>query len=364
MDVKLHKLQVTNFRNLNSDIFEFSDNINCIFGDNGNGKTNILEAIYYLINRKSFRKNTSFPQIISIESEKPEILFSSILKEDKNLFPYTGKWALKNTEWYIDNKPTKKKPNLKTVFINPFDSYSFHSIPSFRRDWFDSLFSKLSEPYKKNLKQFTDSLKFRNNLLSKRPAQFREQIKAIDPTLAEHTFNLLKMRYEFIEGIESYCTDIFRTIFHEDHQLKINMDSKFKNLSVSEIANYYNESLQKDEIMYKTHYGIHRDDYVLQFDGFNSYEYCSLGQQKMSFLSLIFAYIELFRYKFNSYPIVLIDDVSGELDSRRWKNLIDYLRDKKFQVMITTANENFKEKLESIEESKKFYIENGYLNQV
>jgi DNA replication and repair protein RecF len=207
-------------------------------------------------------------------------------------------------------------------------------------------------------------LKFRNNLLSKRPSQFREQIKAINPSLAQHTFDLLKLRYEFIEGIESYCTTIFKTIFHEDHLLKINMDSKFRNSTVAEITNYYNESLPKDELMFKTYYGIHRDDYVLQFDGFNSYEYCSLGQQKMSFLSLIFAYIELFRYKFNSYPIVLIDDVSGELDSRRWKNLIDYLRDKKFQVMITTANENFKEKLESIEESKKFYIENGYLNQV
>jgi DNA replication and repair protein RecF len=111
--------------------------------------------------------------------------------------------------------------------------------------------------------------------------------------------------------------------------------------------------------MYKTHYGIHRDDYVFHFDGFNSFEYCSLGQQKMSFLSLIFAYIELFRYKYTSYPIVLIDDVSGELDSRRWKNLITYLKDKKFQVMITTANENFRKELESIEESTKFYIENG-----
>ncbi len=83
----------------------------------------------------------------------------------------------------------------------------------------------------------------------------------------------------------------------------------------------------------------------------------------MSFLSLIFAYIELFRYKFTSYPIVLIDDVSGELDSRRWKNLIYYLRDKKFQVMITTANENFKKELEKIEESRKFFISNGHVEQ-
>ncbi len=361
MEVKLHKLQVTNFRNLNTDVYEFSDNINCIFGNNGNGKTNILEAIHFLANRKSFRKNTSFPQIISIESEKPEILFSSIIKEENNLFPYTGKWSLKNHEWYIDNKITKKKPNLKTVFINPFDSYSFHSIPAFRREWFDSLFSKLSSEYKSTLKKFNDSLKFRNSLLSKRPPQYRDQIKAIDPLLAENTVALLKLRYEFLTELEKYCTKIFRDIFDEVHELKINLDSKFKSKTVDEVHQFYNESLPKDEIMFKTSYGIHRDDYVLQFDGFNSYEYCSLGQQKMSFLSLIFAYIELFRYKFTSYPIVLIDDVSGELDSRRWKNLIDYLKDKKFQVMITTANENFRKKLESIEESKKFYIENGYV---
>ena len=363
MDLKLHKLQVTNFRNLNPDIFEFSDNINCIFGNNGNGKTNLLEAIHFLINKKSFRKNTSFPQMISIESEKPEILFSSILKQEDNYFPYTGKWSLKNHEWFTDNKPTKQKLNLKTVFINPFDSYSFHSIPSFRREWFDGIFSKISPNYKKALKNFNNSLKFRNNLLSKKPYKYRDQIKAIDPVLSENTVILLEMRYEYIAGIENYCSEIFKTIFDESHDLKIVMDSKFKGKSASEILEFYNNSLHKDEIIYKTQYGIHRDDYVLHFDGFNSYEYCSLGQQKMSFLSLIFAYIELFRYKFRSYPIVLIDDVSGELDSRRWKNLIDYLQDKKFQVMITTANESFKKKLESIEESKKFYIENGCVKQ-
>ena len=143
--------------------------------------------------------------------------------------------------------------------------------------------------------------------------------------------------------------------------MKIVLNSKFKNLSIEEIKSFYENSLEKDEIIQKTQYGIHRDDYTFHFDGFNSFEYCSLGQQKMSFLSLIFAYIELFRYKFNSYPIVLIDDVSGELDGRRWKNLINYLIKKNFQVMITTANENFRKELESIKESTKFYIENGYV---
>src|SRR5690606_34270057 len=94
-------------------------------------------------------------------------------------------------------------------------------------------------------------------------------------------------------------------------------------------------------------------------DGLNSYDYCSLGQQKMSYLSLLFAYIELFRYKYTSYPIVLIDDVSGELDRFRWQKLVEYLEKSEFQVLITTANEKFKEELERIVGASKLYVESG-----
>ena len=84
----------------------------------------------------------------------------------------------------------------------------------------------------------------------------------------------------------------------------------------------------------------------------------------MSYLSLVFAYIELFRYKFNSYPIVLIDDISGELDKDRWQKLVDHLDKKKFQVLITTANESFKNKLEKIKDVRKIYISSGKITYV
>ena len=363
MDLKLLKLQTTNFRNLNSDILDFSSGINCIFGNNGNGKTNILEAIHYLINRKSFRKNTSFPQIISIESEQPEIIFSSFIGNEDSRFTYTGKVSVNSNQWFRDNTSTKSRLDIETVFINPFDSYSFHTIPAFRREWFDTHLSKLSREYKTTLKNFNQSLKFRNKLLAKKPPNYIEQIKAINPQLSEYSFYLLNERKAFIESLSDYCGKTFKIIFDEVHELKIILESKLDNMTLEQIKVFYNDSIQKDDILCKTQYGIHRDDYVFNFDGFNSFEYCSLGQQKMSFLSLIFAYIELFRYKFKTYPLVLIDDVSGELDSRRWENLIEYLEAKKFQVFITTANENFRKKLEEIKDSKKFYVDNGDIEQ-
>ena len=123
-------------------------------------------------------------------------------------------------------------------------------------------------------------------------------------------------------------------------------------------------NIQKDLIIGHTEKGIHRDDFVLLFNGLNAFDFCSLGQQKMAYLSLVFAYIELFRYKNISYPIVLIDDISGELDRCRWGRLVDFLQQKEFQVLITTANEEFRKELERIDGAKKFFVKKGEIKTI
>ena len=365
MHLKISKLQVTNFRNLNSDVINFGPNINCIFGDNGNGKTNILEAVNVLVTRKSFRKNTTFSQFLSMDGEKPEIIFSSIFSdsnEDSSL-TYSGKFHPEGSQWYMDSIPTKKKIDTRTVFINPFDSNYFHSVGSFRRKWIDSHLSQLNDIYKKNLNKYNTALKFRNSLLSKKPPKYREQITAIDMELAQYSVFLTESRKAFLVELRDYCGKIFQEIFSEEHDLNIVLDTKFSNFSVEQVYEILQKNLEKEEIIGRTVYGVHKDDYVLLFDGINSFDYCSLGQQKMSYLSLLFAYIELFRYKFSSFPIVLIDDVSGELDRHRWQRLIGYLRDRKFQVLITTANEKFKEELEKIEGARRIYVDQGAITE-
>ena len=115
---KISKLQVTNFRNLQPDIIEFNSGINCILGENGNGKTNILEALHVLSTRKSFRKNTGFPQFLGIDCEKPEIIFSSVFLDDQETkLSITGKMDSNSTHWFVDGHPMKKKIDLKLVFI-------------------------------------------------------------------------------------------------------------------------------------------------------------------------------------------------------------------------------------------------------
>jgi len=357
---KISKLQVTNFRNLNPDIITFNNGINCILGENGNGKTNILEAINVLATKKSFRKNTSFPQFLSIDGGKPEIIFSSVFENNNaEKFSYTSKMTNDSTLWFVDGNPVKKKLEIKIVFINPFDSYGFHNNASDRREWIDYFLSQLDSNYKKNLAKYTIALRFRNTLLKKKPHKYKEQIIASDGEFSILSMYLTARRLEFVKEIEPFIGETFQQIFSEKHNLQINLDSRIINLSAINVQKIYLNNLEADCERGHTSYGPHKDDYVLLFNGLNSFDFCSLGQQKMSYLSLLFAYIELFRYKYISYPIVLIDDVSGELDQHRWRRLVEYLEKREFQVLITTANEKFKEELDRISGANKIHIKNG-----
>ena len=126
-NLKISRLQVQNFRNLYPEVVEFGPGINCIVGRNGNGKTNILEAIYFLSTKKSFRKKAGFPQLLSIDGEKPEIIISSVFKDhENNLIPLTARLENQSSSWFLSGKQIKRKPPIKVVFINPFDSYNFH----------------------------------------------------------------------------------------------------------------------------------------------------------------------------------------------------------------------------------------------
>lgn len=356
----VEKISVKNFRNLENQIVELKRGINCVFGQNGNGKTNLLEAIYFLANRKSFKKNTSFPQILSLDSEEPEILFQSLLLNEKEeKISYSAKINNTKNEYYYNGRKAVKKPFLPTVFLNPFDSYSFHLQASARRQWIDNYFSLLSETYKSCLSKYNQAIKFRNSLVSKKPNEFRKQLKAIDYEVAKYSIDLIQKRQDLLIEINEYLSATFMKLFSEEHELKIVLETKFVNLGIEEIYARLQDGVEKDLVLGHTNYGVHRDDYTLFFDDYNAYEICSLGQQKMSYLSLIFAYIELFKYKFKTYPVVLIDDVSGELDKVRWGNLISYLSEKEFQTLITTANDEFKSELEKIEGAQRFLIREG-----
>ncbi len=356
------KIKAENYRNLSQEsVFELSPKLNCIFGNNGNGKTNLLELIYYLIKRKSFRTNTSFPQLLSTDSAKPEILIHAIIEEVKNkkILSLSGKINEKEQAWFLENRPLKRKIDGTVVFIGPFDSFHFHNNPSFRRSWFDFSISSFNKEYKTTLSKLNKLIRHRNALLKKRDRNVLGEIKALDENITPCSYKILKMRQDCLVEMNPIIVKIFKEIFSEEHDLKIEIKSHFENLGPQEIKTIMHSNIEKEMMIGHTEKGIHRDDFIFFFDGLNSFEFCSLGQQKMALLSLIFAYIELFRYKVYSYPIVLLDDISGELDRDRWVKLINFLGHKTFQGFISTANESFMNELNKIPCANKITISDG-----
>ncbi len=363
--LKLAKFQTENFRNLGAQTAWLAPGINCIFGDNGNGKTNLLEAIYFLATQKSFRKNAGFPQMLGMDGGKPEIIFSAVFtnQEDQQI-PYSGKVTAEGSVWFYDRVPVKKRPRIPVVLINPFDAHHFFFTAQFRRSWFDLHLAQISEEYKRHWSYYQKALKQRNSLLAANLAGSDGQLKALTTVLAQSTAKLLPWRQEFTQQLAAATKRVFQQLFNDSFDFKLQIKSPFLNCSLQQILDLYLEKLEIEKIAKHTLRGLHRDDYQLFIGDFQAEEYASMGQQKCAYLALEFAYIELFRYKFNAYPIVLIDDVSGELDQARWFNLVSYLRRCNFQVLITTANEKFRETLQKIGKINELKITAGEIQNL
>lgn len=367
---KIAKLSVKNFRNLESDIIQFSPGLNCILGENGNGKTNLLEAVFYLTQKKSFRKNTKFPQIYSMEGDSSEITFSSHLESTEDFLnssqniSYSGKVSGHSEMWYLDGKKEKKKLKISSILINPFDAFSFYENNSARRQWVNQYLAYLDEDFKKLQSKYEKLLSFRNQLIVTGERN-KGYLESIENDIYELMAKIVPRKSQFTADINQFSEKIFQDIFAEDHVIQLVYQSPFQEKSATEIREICQKNQDFPSKPYRSSfYGLNKDEFALFFNGLDSKDYSSIGQQRASYLSLVFAFVELFRYKFRAYPIVLIDDLSGEFDKKRLLNLISFFQKKTFQVLITTANNNLRQLLEKTIGINKLYMVNGKINQI
>ncbi len=357
----IDKLYLENYRNLSLEAIQFSPKVNCIFGNNGNGKTNILEAIYYLVKKKSFRKKNTFAQIVSLDCDQRQIIFSTSLQSnDKSLY-YSGRI---NQDGFIANlnqRPWKKKLPIDLFLIKPFDAYEFFNSSSWRRNWIDQCLSLLNSQYSSSLYKFGRALRNRNFLItqSSHTADFKHQMSAYDQQLAIYGREIILERKRQIKRLTQYAAQGFEEIFKDSIELEIQYDPQIEGDEKEFIYNYYQEGMAEDVKNRSTRRGLHLDDYTVYLNRFSSQDYGSTGQQKLAFYSLFFGFLELFKGEKKRYPMVLIDDISGELDSLRWKNLIQYLDCKEFQVLITTANREFEKEIRLGTHCKSLEIKDG-----
>ncbi len=249
--------------------------------------------------------------------------------------------------------------NLNSVFFNPEELKLIKESPEDRRRFMDISLSQMSKRYFYALQKYRKIIEQRNDLLKNPDREsVYETLPLWDAQLVEYAEIIIKERLEFIKLLKPFANDAHNFITGGNESLEISLDSGYLESedNVSEcLLRALNERLEKDIILGYTSVGPHRDDIKIKISNEDVRIYGSQGQQRTSAISLKLAELEIFKKRFNEYPVLILDDAFSELDSKRRARLIE--RVKGIQTIITCTE--LTEELKSIENAKHFIIEKG-----
>ena len=344
----LRRLNLVNFRNISNLTLEFNNNINIFIGNNAQGKTNILESIYFLAITKSHRThnelnliklNELFTKVTGLyEDNKKDLRELSILLNEK------GKKVS------VDNIMQKKISNylsrLNVIMFCPDDLEIIKGSPSIRRKFLNIELSQFSNEYVHLLKEYNFVLKQRNEYLKqKNNAKFdKTYFDILTESLIDKNIKLVKLRYDFINKINNELSDVFNNISNMGNLIiKYKSFISENDLKRDDLRDFlikrYNSLLTNEILQKTTLLGCHKDDFKIYINDLDVTEFCSQGQQRLSILSLKLAEIEVFIKEKNIKPIILLDDIFSELDENKKNNIINYFK-KDIQIFITTTDIN------------------------
>ena len=348
----IKKIKLFNFRNYSEQEIVLDKNINIFYGNNAQGKTNILEAVYMCALGRSFRTKKE-KEIIKIEKEKAvsEINFFKNNREQKIKIEINN---YKNI--FLNDIKVKKISefigNIIVVIFNPDDIEILKGDPDKRRKFLDIMIGQLKPKYIYNLSQYIKVLKQRNNYLKQLKFENKnyDLIEVWNEQLNEMSKQIYFYRKLFIEKINNKINNIHNKITNNNEKIEIKYISNYDDNYKENLIKYFNIDLQKGY----TSYGIHRDDFKLLINNKPIKIYGSQGQFRSAILSLKLTELDIIKEVINESPILLLDDFMSELDSNRRNNFLDFIDN--IQVLITCTD-----KIEK-NNSKLFFVQNGNVN--
>lgn len=399
----LKKLELINYRNYSKVNLDFGKDTILIIGNNGNGKTNLLESIHYLSTGKSHRTYTQ-DEIIKWGSKQSWI--RAIVGSD-GVSPVNHLIEIEmrkdnETRIKVDKATRIKKTDfvsiLPTVIFSPDDLKIIKDGPSERRNFLDSLLEKIDSSYYRQRLQYQKILAQRNSLIksadksagSKIDREINLTLEAWDSNLVKYGSSVIKKRYELLDEIrpefkdymENFFKGVSADIFYVFSWNRKNMPDSFENESS---GNYQDVEIQDEdnsvvgsmernleEVFYRklrenidkdmqykiTTIGPHRDDFVILLNGKNLRFFGSQGQQRVASICLRLCELDILKEKIKEDPVLLLDDVFSELDIERKKMLVKAVKNK-FQTFITATNMSYLDKLDMEFGSKLLVMDNG-----
>lgn len=356
--MKLELLKLTNFRNYQKVLFQPSDKINILYGKNGSGKTNIVEAIYILALTKSFRtlndknlikKNEEFLKLEgSFYNEKAKTDF-------KIIFDFKGKTVFINKDKIRLLSDYISKVNI--ILFSPSDLKLIKDSPSVRRKYLNIEISQYDKNYLFYLNDYNKLLKQRNSYIKQLSLNFNNSFEYLDILTKELIFKGLKVyeyRKKFVDKINELIGNYYLKIAGSSNIL-IKYKSHFKEKDEDSLMEIYKKNRMRELNFGKTLVGVHLDDFEIYLDENNIRDFGSEGQQKNAIISLKFAEVDILKEKKGNYPILILDDIFSELDNEKINNILNIIPEE-MQTFITTT-EVSKLDAKILDSSKIFKIE-------
>ena len=349
----IKKIKLNNFRNYEIQEIELGKNINIFYGENAQGKTNIIESIFLSSIGKSFRTNKDSELIkfgknetlleFDFQNSKRDGNIKIIISNKKNIF--LNKIKLKKLSQLLGN--------VHTVIFTPDDINILKQGPQMRRKFLDIMISQLKPNYMHTYTLYYKALEERNNYLKKVKTEHADEslIELWDEQLINYGKIISDYRNEFIEKIKNKIKEIHFNITENKEEIKINYITDC--LEKENFKNLLKKRRKLDIIKGYTTRGIHRDDFEIYINNIQVNTYGSQGQHRTAILSLKMAELQVIQDEIGEEPILLLDDFMSELDEKRRLNFLNNIKNN--QVIITCT-----EKFEILNSDLKFFnVENG-----
>lgn len=335
-----NSLALYNFKNFETSKFEFATGINCIVGKNGMGKTNILDALYYLSMGKSAINPVDTANIKYHQSSfyvKSKLARAESLHEVICTVQLGKKKSLKLNQKDYD-KLSEHIGFMPVVMITPNDNSLINEGNESRRKFFDSTISQLDKPYLHNLVRYQKALKQRNSLLKHFGQTMDIDQKQLEPfdhellTLGKEIFNT---RSKFLKKFASRFDKLYKTLSNKHELVEVVYESSWQNAGVED---KFHQALKRDLALQRTTVGIHRDVYHFNIEEKPIKRFGSQGQQKSLIVALKIAQFEVLKQATKLTPVLLLDDIFDKLDDQRMSILLNMICENTFgQIFITDA---------------------------
>ena len=343
LPMRLLGLELKNYRNCSDISMDFTSDKVLIIGKNAQGKTNILESIYFLSSLKSPRTSSN-ADLIKFDSTKFEIS-ANIVKSGTEVSLLYSYGDNKDKDLKINgvkSKPKDFKQVLKTVLFSTNDLLLLRGAPQDRRDWLDRAISQIYPAYDDRLSKYDKIRVQKNNLLKDgaKTGNLNETLLDVyNEQLVITGSNIIFLRKKFLKEIEKIAIEKHR-IISENETLKIDYDCNYGD-EIEEIARNFAGELQERKLeeirRCQACVGPHRDDIIFYINGNEAVKFASQGQQRTIVLALKLSELDIITEKTGDEPILLLDDVLAELDDIRQNFLLKSINENT-QTIITSVD--------------------------